>query len=417
MRTRLAILLSILAAQVATAQQTTASPPPQLDLDSIVKANSHQLRNASGEINDEGWTFMMREIGDAQIVAIAEEHNVQEIPHFVTMLFARLHNGLGFNYLADEQDPYALRLISSMAHRTTEDSVKALARRYPTALTFATDEEIHMLYTVARMSTGRGNALWGVDQAFGANHYLARLRELSPSAAATAKIDSLALVAQNADRQRYDSTWTHFMARIATEDDFARLRSLFNPTPGSEADWLIGALERSAHIYTAYVLAANQGRPTGWENAWSRERYMKERFAEEYHLATARGDSLPKVLVKAGHWHIHRGLFPQSLALTFGTFVSELAQFNGKQSYVISTGITGPPGQWRLYPSPISKAVPPNDWTLVDLRALRPYARGKRIRDMSAELQQLIFGADAVLYFGGAHPGTESLKDALQKTD
>ena len=345
MRTRLALLL-IFSGRLAAAQQTTPVSPPQLDLDSIVRANSHQLRDASGKINDEGWAFMMREIGDAQIVAIAEEHNVQEIPQFLRMLFVRLHNALGFNYVADEQDPYALRLISSLARVATEDSVKSLVRRWPTALTFATDEEIDMLYTAARMSTGRGNALWGVDQAFGANHYLVRLRELSPSPAATAKIDSLARVAAAADRQRYDSTWTHFMARIATEEDFARLRSLFNPAPGGEADWLLRALERSAHIYTAYTLAATQGKPTGWENAWSRERYMKERFAEEYRIATSRGDSLPKVLVKAGHWHIHRGLFPQSLALTFGTFVSELAQFNGKQSYVISTGITGPAGQW-----------------------------------------------------------------------
>ncbi|HJP86343.1 MAG TPA: hypothetical protein VJ852_10160 [Gemmatimonadaceae bacterium] len=415
MRTRLAFLLPILAGQFAAAQQPPPTPPPQLDLDSIVKAHSYQLRNSSGKINDEGWAFMMHEIGDAQIVAIAEEHNVQEIPHFLTMLFARLHNELGFNYLADEQDPYALRLISSLARRVSEDSIKSLARRWPTALTFATDEEIDMLYKVARLSTGRGNALWGVDQAFGANHYLARLRELSPSAAATAKIDSLARVAEAADRQRYDSTWTHFMARIATEDDFARLRVLFKPAAGSEADWLITALERSAHIYTAYTLAANQNKPTGWENTWSRERYMKERFSEEYHIATSRGDSLPRVLVKAGHWHIHRGLFPQSLALTFGTFVSELAQFNGRQSYVISTGITGPPGQWRQYSNPIARSVPPNDWTLVDLRALRPYARGRRIRDMTGELQQLIFGADAVLYFGGAHPGTESLKDSLAR--
>ncbi len=354
---------------------------------------------------------MLREIGDAQVVAIAEEHNVAEIPHFVTMLFARLHGDLGFNYLADEQDPYALRLISSLAKRVSEDSIRSIARRWPTALTFATDEEIDMLYSVARVSSARGNALWGVDQAFGASHYLARLRELSPSPAATAMIDSLAKVAGLADRQRYDSSWTHFMARTAREEDFARLHTLFSARPGSEADWLITALERSAHIYTAYVLAADHGRPTGWENTWSRERYMKERFTEEYRLAEKRGDSLPKVLAKAGHWHIHRGLYYQSLALTFGTFVSEVAQFNGKQSYVISTGITGPPGQWRQYSSPIAKSVPPTDWTLVDLRALRPFARGKRISDMTPELQQLIFSADAVLYFGGAHPGKESLKD------
>src|ERR1051325_8756527 len=73
LRSPLAVFLPVLAMQAAVAQQPTA--PPQLDIDSIVKANSHQLRTAAGEINDEGWAFMLGEIGDAQIVAIAEEHN------------------------------------------------------------------------------------------------------------------------------------------------------------------------------------------------------------------------------------------------------------------------------------------------------------------------------------------------------
>jgi hypothetical protein len=143
---------------------------------------------------------------------------------------------------------------------------------------------------------------------------------------------------------------------------------------------------------------------------------MKERFTEEYHLAVARGDALPRVMVKAGHWHIHRGIFPGSQALTLGNFASEVAQFHGKTSYVISTGITGPPGQWRQYSGPIAAVVPPGDWTLVDLRALRPYARGARIKDMTPDLRQLIFSVDAALYFGGAKEGKTSLEQSLAQS-
>jgi hypothetical protein len=206
------------------------------------------------------------------------------------------------------------------------------------------------------------------------------------------------------------------MSQVASEAAFDHLDAVFHPHSGSEAEWLIKALSRSAHIYTAYYLAATNGQPTGWENAWSRERYMKERFTEEYRLAVTRGDTLPRVLLKAGHWHIHRGLYPGSMALTLGNFASEVAQFNGKESYVISTGITGPPGQWRAYKGPIASAVPVSDWTLVDLRALRPYARGKRIKDLPEDLRLLIFTADAALYFGRAQPGRNSLEDWLKKS-
>ena len=410
------VLLLFFCGSSTLAQQVPAPTPPLLDLDSLVKAHSHQLRNADGNINDEGLSFLLGQIGDAQIVAIAEEHNTAEIPHFASMLFAQLHNNLGFNYFADEQDPYTLRLLSSPSMRTSQDSVVALARRWPTALTFATDEEMQMLFNIAHTSTARGHPLWGVDQAFGATHYLTRLRQLAPTAAARVAVDSLLGTAERVERARFDSASKHYMSQVATEQEFQNLVNLFHAAPGSEAAWLIDALVRSAHIYTAYQLAANQGQPTGWENAWSRERYMKERFSEEYRIAVARGDSLPRVLIKAGHWHIHRGIYPGSMALTLGNFASELAQFNGKESYVISTGITGPPGQWRQYKGPIASVVPPSDWTLVDLRALRPYARGKRIKDLPDDLRVLIFTADAALYFGKAQPGHNSLMDWLART-
>lgn len=397
------------------AQQAPTLTPSLLDLDSLLKAHSHQLRNADGGINDAGFAFLLREIGDAQIVAIAEEHNVEEIPGFATRLFTKLHDNLGFDYFADEQDAYTLRLLSSPARRGNPDSVIALARRWPTALTFATDEEMRMLADIARTSNARGNPLWGLDQAFGATHFLARLNELAPDNAARAAVDTLARRAESFERARFDSGLKHFMSQVATEADFAHLDSVFHPRPGSETAWLINALIRSAHIYTAYYLAVDKGQPTAWENAWSRERYLKERFTEEYRLAVSRGDTLPRVLIKAGHWHIHRGLYPGSMAPTLGNFASEVAQFNSKQSYVITTGITGPPGQWRQYKGAIARVVPASDWTLVDLRALRPFARGKHIRDLPEDLRLLIFTADAALYFGRAQPGHNSLKEWLEQ--
>jgi len=410
LRTAQLVMLALMVAVPAGAQ---APPRLPMNLDSLLKAHAHPLRNPDGSRNDTGWSFLLREIGDAQVVAVAEEHNVAEIPQFTTTLFERLHATLGFDYFADEQDPYFLRSASARQVRGNADSLWSFVRRNPGAPTFATDEELAMLADIARVSTARGNPLWGLDQTYGALHLLDRLHELARGSDARTAIEKLRARARPFELNRFAAD-TQFMSQIASEADFTQLDSLLRPRAGSEAAWLIGALRRSAHIYGAYRLAT-QGNATSWENAWSREQYLKERFTEEYRLAQARGDSLPRVLVKAGHWHVHRGVYPSSQALTLGNFVSEVAQFHGRQSYVITTGITGPPGQWRAYAGPLAASAPPDAWTLIDLRAVRAYARGTRVGSMTDALRTLIFTADAALYFGAATPGKFSLRDSVAR--
>jgi len=116
----------------AFAQQASRPDLSLIDLDSLLKAHAHQLRSAESRFNENGFAFLLHEIGDAQVVAIAEEHNTAEIPQFAAMLFERLHRSLGFDYFADEQNPYALQLLSSPARRASPDSIAALARRWPT---------------------------------------------------------------------------------------------------------------------------------------------------------------------------------------------------------------------------------------------------------------------------------------------
>jgi hypothetical protein len=83
----------------AFAQQASRPDLSLIDLDSLLKAHAHQLRSAESRFNENGFAFLLHEIGDAQVVAIAEEHNTAEIPQFAAMLFERLHRSLGFDYL------------------------------------------------------------------------------------------------------------------------------------------------------------------------------------------------------------------------------------------------------------------------------------------------------------------------------
>ena len=71
-----------------------------------------------------------------------------------------------------------MRVASVAPVRGRTDSIVAYARRYPHAFTFMSDQELAMIADVGRIATGRGNPLWGLDQAFGVTHALDRLAVL-----------------------------------------------------------------------------------------------------------------------------------------------------------------------------------------------------------------------------------------------
>jgi hypothetical protein len=317
----------------------------------------------------------------------------------------------GFQYLADEQDPVALRYVSSPAVRGNLDSVVAYARRYPHAFTFIADQELVMLADVTSASRGRGNAVWGCDQSFGATHALDRLLALPGPGPARAAAIALRTRAEAIERLR-DLDHSHFMSRESKSDELARLVALYAPPPGSESDFLLQSLVVSDRIYRNYR------EQHYYDNGLEREEYMKRRFMDEYRRAETADGAPPKVLLKLGHWHLYRGLGPSNLQ-TLGDFVSQLAVANDNGSFHLAIWPNGDAGEygdlhgWSVHgPLLLSSAASPSEWTLLDLRPLR--ASWRQVSqsvpvDDRDDLRRWVFGFDAALFIGRMHPGTHHL--------
>lgn len=386
-----------------------AAPPAlaqDFQLDSLLAAEARPLSLEDGRVEGPAVAWLLEAARHSQFVAIAEEHNVGALAALATALFDTLHAAYGFRYLALEQGGVITSWLNAAARAGEPDSVSAIVRRWPHAPTFATDEELAMIAHVAQRSTASHDAVWGLDQELGALHILDRLVELAPSQEARTRARALADTARTYEADR--SGDIHYLAEVAVPADFAELPTLFGPNPGAETDNLIASLQRTNRIYHNHHLS-QQGQPTAYASVRERESSMKARFMEEYRRAQATGDSLPRVLLKLGHWHVFRGIY-RSNVTTLGNFVDELATANGMGAFILSTYVVESPEEWRNSGSTMeSVALPDEEFTLVDLRPLRKYAHQDRIAELSEGWQRLLFRADALLIIRGGRTGSYTI--------
>jgi hypothetical protein len=372
-----------------------------------LKQNSYSISLHGGALVGPGMQFIARSTANAQFVLFGEEHNVKELPEFLTALFTFLHQNQQFNYLALESDPVSAHLASIAPLRGDTNALAGYIRKYPNALTFRTDQELRMFADIGGISTGRADAIWGLDQSFGVLHGLDRLETL-PGFRATPKFEELHKQAEQQDSTRMRDTQSHYMFNVKLAD-LEELRRQMAAPDGSEAKFILDNLVSSSEIY-GYYRRAEAGEPTRYANGFVREEQMKRLFMREYRTAEAQGEHNPKVLVKMGHWHIFRGLGPSHLQ-TLGNFVTEFATANGADAFSVGVYLRGP---WRDVKTqhglePIALATDPTAWTIIDFRSLRPSVTAGEFGTLNPNLLTHIYGFDAALVLGGASPGGDSL--------
>jgi len=387
----------------------TAALADEPTLTSLATANRYPLALEGTAISGPAVDFIVRSASRAQFVGIGEEHNVAEVAQFTSALFRLLHDRHGFNYFADEQDPWMCAAVSRPPVRGNLEAIVAIHRTNPNAFTFEGQEEMAMLADIGRISNAKSDPVWGLDQIFGALHVLEALQPMAPNDAARSRTRELMAIVQPYEQKRYVSG-ARYMADVGKPEEIAALRQLYHPKSGSEAEFLLDQVEVSLRVYHNYQLAAKEKQPTGYESNREREENMKTLFMRRYRTAERVDRVLPKVLLKFGHWHLYRGMSRGSV-FTLGNFISEFATSNGMQSFSIAVLLDDGPGSNRDLIKYAPWAKPFVDasagaWTVIDLRPVRAYAHAARLGTIDPELWRLIFGFDAVLFGHGAHGAT-----------
>jgi hypothetical protein len=400
--------LPVLKAQVSTSNAANQT----VTLESLLKPNSYELIVTDGKLSGPGLNFLMEASLSAQFFALGEPHNAKQVPEITSMLFKVLHERRGFNYLALEQDPVITQMVSAKSVAGNRDLVISLANRYPNAFTFITDQELEMIAEAGSISKGKGNRVWGVDQAFGALHILNRLKELSPNHEVRDRLSKLIKVVEEFEDERFGKGKRYLTPDIPKTEDLKNLKQLYKPKKGSEAEFLITQLLTSIRIYENNSLAG-RGQLTGYESSYEREENMKALFMHRYREAQASGELIPKVLLKLGHVHVIRGTNWFNI-FSLGNFVSELAKSNNMNSFHLAMYSNNTSGDYAWIHEdedykPLAKVSSTDKWTVINFRPLRKYAHAGRIEKLRPEMRRIIFAFDAALLIGSVSPGTFKL--------
>lgn len=407
---RLSRIAALVLVAVASVSAARADDTPEATLAALLAANRFTGTWTQAALAGPALDFLLRNAADAQFVAIGEEHNVAEVAQFTDFLFGKLHERYGFNYFADEQDAQLGVDVSRAPLRGSFAKIAAWRDRYPNEFTFAGDEELQLLADVGRVSTGKANRVWALDQIFGVLHVLDRLAALTDDADSRRRIAALIEAARPYETKRFEEK-KRYIAEVPAPADLDTLAQWFKPRSRREAEFLMAQLTKSRRIYRNWSLAAYEKQVTGYESNREREENMKQLFMREYRRAERLDGKQPRVLLKLGHWHLFRGQSPGSV-FTLGNFVSDLATSNGSQSFAIAIMVNNGAGSDRdlltnaAWTKPFVDAQEAGAWTAFDLRPLRGYAHAGRLGTLPPDLRRMIFGFDAVLLLSGAHKAT-----------
>jgi hypothetical protein len=385
-----------------------AADAAQMSLGTLLQENRLPLTVRNGEIAGPGAAFLVKELSEAQFVAIGEEHGTREVPQFVRAT-CRLMAKEGLDAMAIEAGPLVTAQLQEWT--ATSDGVIRLLefeKHYPDSIAFFNwRQEFDLLSQCQQSTTPHTLHLWGLDQEFlgSPTFILQQILDAKPGRQAESIAQTLqtrcAVDTQKAIRT---GSWSDGCMLRLTQPDLANLQTELEQTGNRRALELTAALIKTQHIYSVH-----EG---GQRYDANRERalLMKRNFLAEYQQLSATTGKPPRVLLKFGGNHLFKG-FDETDLNDLGNFITEFADGLGSTSLHIEVlGMRGDdetqfgPGQAdrAVAKDPSPGALAPlyaaayrKEWTVFDLRPLR--SNFADLGHVDRELERLIFGYDTLV--------------------
>lgn len=412
-----ALLSSLMTSAVLQAQDTAFVK--------ALRSNASPFTITNGHLTGAGADALSRAAHENQFILVGEDHGIRELPEFVSALFATARPA-GYTHLGVEIGPITGRRLESMMRAANgQKEVDTFLGKYiPFTLPFFFwKEEAQMLENVVKSLPGKRGVVWGLDQEFilSPTYMFERLAAIAPSASARTLATQLVESSAKGDQAMIKSGNPGAVWMVTSTDaDIAKLASTFSPKKGSEADEIIRELTVSRQIYRMF----NTGQ--GYESNQKRDDLMKQHFIGAYNAAKARGETMPKAIIKLGANHVFRG---PSITDSYemGSFIPEFAETTGGKSFGILVVVAK--GTWNAYrpfgsdeadktqkydPLTTSEyavfdirsvldAASTNEWTFLDLRPIRAAAANGRLRGLNPKARRLLTSFDAVVVIPEGH--------------
>jgi hypothetical protein len=404
-------------ASTANAASQKDAPKPSLNDKLIEGAKQNRMAVAydGKSFSGPGWDLIRTEGEAAQFFLVGEEHGCAEVPALVRETLLALKPS-GYEHLALEISPPIAAELDRAALGGI-DGLKRFHTENPPGTAFYTmKEEAQMLAAVRDAFPGDAQLLWGLDYEIAQDRLLiAKLKAKAPAAAkdAVAALES----ASAASWRRYDETHDiQFIFSFAGNPALVAAVRAAWPKPDPESLWILDTLEGTLEANNLYV----EGKY--FASNVRRAELNRANFVRYWREAKARGKT-PKTMFKMGGNHMVRGR-SMTECYDVGNLVGETAALEGAKSFHLFVGPPNTSQHAQLDPATFRYgSVPaetfdevgvgflaaqalPADFTLIDLRPLRPLMPGSVTRTADANLSRLVHGYDAMLILTGSKPST-----------
>ena len=409
MRKNLSIFICLIVFVIQLSAQNT-------DLIEQLNKNRRTMKLENNQLVGDGAKFLFDEAKSSQFFLVGEDHGIADLPIFTGALF-RAVNSFGYQNFATETGSLTANYLEKMASQP--QAQKAFAdfnAQYPFGLPFYNwQEEAQMAESIVKTSRSKNQTLWGLDQEFIASSafHFKRLVELASNKESKAVAneyyektkDEFARIIKN------KNPGLAFLASAKTED-FDKLDGAFKSNSNKEAKIILSELRESWEIYQKNFTGK------GYESNLQRSLLMKRHFMAYYNEALAKQKSLPKVLFKFGANHVKRGKNYTNV-YDIGNLAAELAIANNSASFhLLVLPISGTQNKYVPFlenvadkqkkivigedsdmvdAKPFIEIAEAKDWTIVDLRPLRPLVHNGKLKQLPKGVADLIWGYDAIL--------------------
>jgi hypothetical protein len=380
----------------------------QIVLEKLLQENRHQLSVRNGVLDGPGAAFLEKELSAAQFVAIGEEHGTREVPQFVWATCRAMARD-GLDAMAIEAGPLVtaqLQLWTANGDGVT--SLLAFEKQYPDSIAFFDwRQEFDLLAHCQQATVPHTLHLWGLDQEFlgSPSYILQQILQTQPGPAAEPIAQKLQTqCAVDTQKGMASGRWQDACMLRLSQPDLENLHAALERAGNRRALELTATLIKTHHIYSVHESGH------GYDANRERALLLKHNFLAEYQQLAGTTAKPPRVLLKFGENHLFKG-FDETDLNDLGNFLTEFADGLGSTSlHIAILGIRGEdeatfgPGQ---VDRPVAKDPAPgplaplyavayrSDWTVLDLRPLRPRFAG--FGHVDRALERLIFGYDLLV--------------------
>jgi hypothetical protein len=373
------------------------------------------LRLESGKLAGPAAEPLLTAIRGSQFVAVGEDHGFNEIPQFMSAVWDAAH----FNHLVVEVGPaMAVQLEQILRKPTPERQLVAFEQKYPASIPFYNwKPEFDLLKHVVASRPKAQRTLIGLDQEFimSPGFLLEGILALNPSPALRTQAEAMRKANDEAlaTVQKTGTMGAVYMF-TAPQSDFDKLAAAAKRETSADIRRLADQLVQTRLIYAEYN--ANHG----FASNRLRAQLMKRNLLDAVGRPALANP--PRLMLKFGAFHMFRGMNPLNSA-EVGNYISEWAEGLGLQSTHIL--ILGKYGQQAAFAGLNDQAHPTDfdwtkeknlafaakfyeasfsdDWSVFDLRPLRPKAR-----DWDPAAQRLILGYDFLVIIPRGTPATNA---------